>query len=237
MDINFLWPWKQTTIHPIVLRNREWFAEFNQDGPIESYEFTAFDTELTGLNPKVDQIVSIGAVKIRNLRIVAGDNFFCYVRPTRDLPKDSTIIHKITPDQIKDAPLLENVLPDFIDFCGPSLLVGHFVSLDMAFVNKAAKTALGGILNNPCVDSMRLAQAHQEFERRTRLGSYNPGPSFNLGYLSKYYDLPLFTEHDALEDAMQTAYLFIFLIKKLREAGYSTLKEFFSAGKIGPRMF
>ncbi|HMK35252.1 MAG TPA: 3'-5' exonuclease [Desulfomonilaceae bacterium] len=237
MEWKRFWPWTRAQKHSVLLENESCFSSFDQNRPIESYEFISFDTELTGLNPRQDQIVSIGAVRIRNLRIVAGENFFSYVHPTRELPKDSTLIHRITPEQIKNAPELDSVLPDFVRFCGESLLVGHYVSLDMAFLNKAARKILGGVLRNPCVDSMRLAQAHQEYRRRNHYKRFNPGLSFNLSVLAREYDLPLFVQHDALEDALQTAYLFIYLVKKLRRAGYITLKDFYLAGRIGPRMF
>jgi DNA polymerase III subunit epsilon len=237
MDFKRFWPWTRTKKHPVLFENESFFSAFDQNRPIESYEFVSVDTELTGLSPRQDQIVSIGAVRIRNLRIVAGENFFSYVHPTRALPKDSTLIHRITPEQLKNAPELDSVLPDFVRFCGQSLLVGHYVALDMAFMNKAAKKILGGSLRNPCVDSMRLAQAHQEHRRRSHYGRFNPAVSFNLSVLAREYNLPLFVQHDALEDALQTAYLFIFLVKKLRRAGYITLKDFYLAGRIGPRMF
>jgi len=237
MDFKRFWPWSRREKHPVLRENISLFSTFDQNQPIESYEFVSFDTELTGLNPRQDQIVSIGAVRIRNLRIVTGDNFFSYVHPKRELPEDTTLIHRITPEQIKNAPELDSVLPDFVSFCGRSLLVGHFVSLDMAFLNKASKKILGGTVHNPCVDSMRLAQAHQEHRRRNQRARFNPAISFNLSVLAREYDLPLFTQHDALEDALQTAYLFIFLVKKLRREGYVTLKDYYLAGRIGPRMF
>jgi DNA polymerase III subunit epsilon len=235
--VKIQWPWPRREKHPILTRNEEWFSRFDQDQPVESYDFVSFDTELTGLNPRHDEIVSIGAVRIRNLRIVAGDNFFSYTRPNRSLPKDSTLIHRITPEQLTDAPDLATVLPEFVEFCGDSLLIGHYVNLDMAFVNRAGRRLLGGTLKNPCVDSMRLAQAYQEHQRRTNFGRVHVGTSYNLAVLAREYDLPLFMQHDALEDALQTAYLFVFLVKRLKEAGYLTLKDIHAGGRIGPRMF
>ena len=124
-----LWPWlrfRQSAKHSVLKRNEEHFVGFNPGKPIESYEFVSFDTELTGLNPRRDEIVSIGAVRIKNLRIVAGDNFFSYIQPTRNVPKNSTLIHRITPEQIKNAPPPDMVLPEFVEFCNGALLMGHY---------------------------------------------------------------------------------------------------------------
>ncbi len=236
MILDRLWPWAKNEKHESLLANEALFTEFDQNRPIESYEFVSFDTELTGLNPKKDQIISIGAVRIKNLRIVAGDNFFAYTKPTAELPKNTTLIHGITPEQIELAPPLEIVLPQFINYCGNSLLVGHYVAIDVDFVNRAARKHLGGRLNNPCVDTMKLTQTYQEHQRRGYIG-VNPGMSFNLNSLARLYDLPLFAQHDALEDALQTAYLFLYLIKRLTAAGYVTLRDIYVGGLIGPKVY
>lgn len=227
MNLKLRWPWRKIERHPAVTRNLEFFANFDQARPIESYDIVSLDTELTGLSPRRDEIVSIGAVRIKNLKIVVGENFFCYVRPSGDLPKFSTLIHRITPEQISDAPTLKEVLPDFVEFCGDSLLLGHFLELDMAFLNRACRKLLGGMMRNPGIDSMRLAQVFQEQEWRSGHREPNPNVSYNLTALARKYELPLFEKHDALEDALQTAYLFLFLATKLQQAGHSTLKDFY----------
>jgi DNA polymerase III subunit epsilon len=211
---------------PTIGKNKGLFEKFSDAGPIEMYDFVSFDTELTGLNPRKDEIVSIGAVKIRNLKILLGDYFFSYVRPQRDLPKDSTLIHRITPEQIRSAPTPDAVMPEFVEYCGDALLVGHFVTLDMAFLNKAMRRHLNGTMHNPYIDSMRLAQVYQEQLRAQGRGKMRTETSLNLAALSTEYNLPTFERHDALEDAVQTAYLFLFLVKELKESGYKRLRDF-----------
>jgi DNA polymerase III subunit epsilon len=225
-----LWPEK----HPVLRKNRQYFAGFDRDKPVESYEFVSIDTELTGLNPTRDEIVYIGAVRIRKLRIVVGENFFSYVKPSRSIPKGSTLIHKITPEQIKTAPDLKDVLPDFVEFCGSSLLVGHFISLDLNFIHRACRKHLGGVMRNPFLDSMRLARAYNEQQGHAHYDGYNPGAPYNLTRLAEKYHLPLFAKHDALEDALQTAYLFLFLVNRLRQSGSRNLDDFVIAGRTFP---
>ena len=217
--------------HPSLKENMRFFCDLNWNKPLEDYDFVVFDTELTGLEPSNDEIVSIGAVRVRNLRIAVGRTFFCYARPNKPLPKDSTLIHRITPDQIIGAPPLEDILPDFVSFLHGAVIVGHFVSIDISFLNRATKSCMGGIIKNPFVDTMKMAQYYEDHRRRRYYEDAAPKLSFGLNDLSKKYGLPLFEKHDALEDAMQTAYLFLFLMKKFKSLGISTLRDLFSGQK------
>lgn len=210
------------------------FTSFDQSKPLVEYDFVVVDTELTGLDRKNDEIVSIGAVGIKNLQIDLSCVFHQYVKPKKLAPTEATLIHRITPDQLRIAPDIEEVLPEFIDFIGNSLLVGHHVGLDMSFLNRACQTHLGGTINNPGVDTMRLARGY----KRVLLGYYHDmsavaSNSYRLEDLGREFHLPAFEAHDALEDALQTAYLFLFLVKKFRKGGLETLRELYRAGRTG----
>ena len=218
-------------VHPMFAENKRYFKTLDQFQLVEDYEFVVFDTELTGLHERQDEIVSIGAVRIKQMRILAGETFYALVKPEKLLPKNSTLIHRITPQQLEAAPPLGEVLPSFIDYCGKALLVGHFVDLDTAFLNRACKRLFGSPLHNPCVDTLRLAQIHMERFGVPYRNKIDGSHSYNLTELSRQYGLPAFTPHDALQDALQTAYLFLFLIKKFQGEGYRTLREIFRAGQ------
>ena len=188
------------------------------------------------LNVRVTAIsrgISIGGVKIVNLQIDLSTAFHQFVRPTRLDPTEATLIHRITPEQLKDAPTIEEVLPSFVRFAGNNLLVGHYVGLDMSFVNKACQKMLAGTMYNPGIDTMRMAQGY----KRILLGHYHDhsaaSNSYMLQDLGKEFNLPHFEPHDALEDALQTAYLFLFLIKKFRKGGLETLRDVYQAGRSG----
>ncbi|MEW6348028.1 MAG: 3'-5' exonuclease [Thermodesulfobacteriota bacterium] len=237
IDLRRLWQWLLPEKHPALKENRRAFRKLDTGRPIEEYEFVSMDTELTGLDRKTDAIVSLGAVRIRGLRIQAGENFFSYVYPTAQMPKVSTLIHRITPEQIKNAPQLEEILPDFIEWCGSALFVGHFVALDVGFLNRACSRFLGGKLANPSLDSLTLAQHYCQIQRSYYDNVFVPNGSFNLGQLARQYGLPAFDEHDALEDAFQAACLFLFLVRKLQASGFSTLRDFLTASRRGARVF
>ncbi len=217
--------------HPVLLDNRALFRDFDQGRPLNEYTFVVCDTELTGLNRRRDEIISIGAVRIVDLQIVPGETFHRYIRPRNIDPNKATLIHRITPERLRTAPPMEEVLPDFVRFCGDALLVGHFVAIDMHFLNRAARRVLGGTLSNPSIDTMRLARAYKEARCRDYYGFCDQSMSYNLDDLSAEFHLPRFKPHDALEDALQTAYLFLFLLKKFRHGGIRTLKELYRSGR------
>jgi len=219
--------------HPTMKNNEESFLMFDEGRSLEECNFVVLDTELTGLNPRRHEIISIGAVRVRNMRIAVDENFHAYVHPIKPLLKESTLVHRITSEQLEVAPGLEEVLPEFIEFCGASVLIGHYLHIDLAFINRAAKKILGGRLQNPNIDCARLAQAHLKYLNRSGVKRISLDDAFQLPKLAGDYGLPLFLPHDALEDAMQTAYLFIFLASKLREHGLVTFRDFRQAAEQG----
>ncbi len=218
--------------NPMLTQYESMFTDFDQKRPLADYEFVVLDTELTGLSPRTDEVVSLGAVKIRNFQITA-DSFYTLVAPKAAIPKVSTLIHRITPDQVKDSPRLRQVLPKFLTFCGKALFVGHNVGLDMSFLNRSARDILGGKLQTPCLDTMRLAMVYEAelWETQAEYEKYNTSVSYQLGDLTDKYGLPSFNQHNALYDAMQTAYLFLYLVKKLHSGGIETLHDLYMAGR------
>ena len=200
-----------------IIRNRNFFKDFDQSRPLSDYTFVVFDTELTGLNRKNDEIISIGAVKIKNLQIDLGETFHHYIQPQKLDHTEATLVHRITPEQLKQAPSLDDVLPEFLSFVGNDLIVGHYIGLDMSFVHRETQRRYNGTLVNPCIDTIRMARGY----KRVMFGYYHEeGTSssrLNLHDLSSEFNLPFFEAHDALEDAIQTAYLFLFLVKKFRK--------------------
>lgn len=193
--------------------------------PIETSVFVVFDTELTGLNPRRNHIVSIGAVTVRNLRIVPHESFYSIIKPKGEEISTATFIHRITPEKLVDAPSIEEVLPKFIEFCGSSILVGHQLQIDLPFLRKACRKVLGTMIPNPFIDTIRLAQCCRK--RLNKIGTKHSLDqiSYDLGSLARRLGLPLFPQHDALGDALQTAYLLLRLISILKKEEFSSSLE------------
>ena len=211
-------------------RHEKRFEHVDQDKPLTDYEFCVVDTELTGLSPRSNEIVSVGAVRIRELSITA-ESYYTLVAPKGEVPKTSTMIHRITPGMLEGAPRLRQIFGDFLEFCGGALVVGHNIGLDMSFLNRASVHILGGKLRTPCIDTMRLAQIHQQELWENYYDQYDGQVSYQLYDLSRRYGLPSFNQHNALYDAMQTAYLFLYLVKKLNAGGIKTLRDLYLAGR------
>jgi DNA polymerase-3 subunit epsilon len=217
--------------HPLMAANHDAFMTVDHDRPLEDCRFVVLDTELTGLDVRRDEIVSIGAVRIEGMAIAAGESFYRLIQPKAGLPKASTLIHRITPEQVKDRPRLRAVLPALIEFVDGCLIVGHHVGLDMGFLNRACRTVYGAPLANPCLDTMRMAQIYRAQQWESSYDRYQGNVSFALPDLAAEFGLPRFPQHNALADALQTAYLFLYLARKLSGGGVRTLRELFEAGR------
>lgn len=220
---------KQPT-HPTIVANNLISVASDRNLPVRDCEFVVFDTELTGLNQRKDEIIAIGAVRIKNVRICCEDTFYALIKPRGKLHTHSTLIHRITPGELLEAKPIADVLPHFIDFCGGAFLVGHHVSMDLSFVNRACENYLGGVIRSSNLDTMRLAMAYKAsmngpyFDHREKQNSYS------LSSLSEEFHLPKFAEHNALQDALQTAYLFIYLIHKMGPGDTGTVNDYIKIG-------
>jgi DNA polymerase III subunit epsilon len=212
--------------HPAIIANNMISVAADKDLPVRDCEFVVFDTELTGLNLRKDEIIAIGAVRVKNVRICFEDTFYALIKPRGKLHTASTLIHRITPGELLGAEPIVEVLPRFIDFCGGAFLVGHHVSLDLGFVNRACQNYLGGVISSSSLDTMQLAMAYKASlngpysDHREKQGAYR------LSSLSEEFHLPKFPEHNAFQDALQTAYLFIYLIRKMQYGDTGTVNDY-----------
>ena len=199
---------------------------------LDALQFVAVDTELTGFDPRRDAVVSVAAVRLRGLSIMAGETYATLVRPDRDVPRDSSLIHRLTATALDSAPPVAEALAGLLEFIGPAVIIGHHVDLDMAFFNAASRRYFGGELAAPCIDTLRLAMAYEE-KRLTLEGGGELGQAdFTLPALCRRYGLPSFAAHDARHDALAAAYLFLYLAKKLARGRPMPLSGLWRAGRL-----
>lgn len=213
-------------IHPAIVANNMIAVAADKDLPVRDCEFVVFDTELTGLNQRKDEIIAIGAIRIRNVRICFEDTFYALIKPKGKLHTASTLIHRITPGELQRAAPIEEVLPRFIDFCGGAFLVGHHVTLDLDFINRACQKYLGGLIQSSSLDTMKLARAYKASLNGPYFSHHEKHGTYRLASLSEEFHLPKFEEHKAFQDALQTAYLFIYLIRKMRYGDSGTVNDY-----------
>lgn len=164
--------------------------------------YISIDLETTGLNPKQDKIIEIGAVKVIDGQIV--DTFSTFVNPGCKLEERIIELTGITDEQLADAPYIENVFPILVEFLGELPFVGHKILFDYSFLKKTAVNAKVSF-EKQGIDTLKIARKYlTELEHR------------NLEYLCDYYEIPHHA-HRALADAEATSMLY----RKLTELFYN----------------
>lgn len=155
--------------------------------------YVCIDLETTGLNPKTDRIIEIGAVKVAEGRVV--DTFSTYVNPGRKLEERIVELTGIVQEQVDDAPEITQVLPELIAFLEDYPLLGHRILFDYSFLKKAAVNQKLSF-EKQGIDTLRIARCFlPELEKRS------------LEFLCKHYEIPHHA-HRALADAEATSILY-----------------------------
>lgn len=149
--------------------------------------YVGFDLETTGLNPKYDKIIEIGAVRVKNGELV--DTFSTFVNPARSLPTRIVELTGIRDENVADAPYIDEILDSFLQFVGEDVLLGHNILFDYSFIKKAAVNQKKAF-EKQGIDTLRIAKRF--------LGDLE---SRQLGYLCDYYQIEL-DAHRALNDAV-----------------------------------
>lgn len=163
--------------------------------------YVCLDLETTGLDPKRDKIIEIGAVRVR--AGVITDRLETLVDPGRALDEKIVELTGIHDKELRDAPDITKVLPNLLDFIGDDILLGHSVLFDYSFVKKAAVNQKLAF-EKKGIDTLKIARKFlADLESRS------------LGSLCRHFGIP-HSAHRALADAEATAALY----KKLAELFY-----------------
>lgn len=187
-------------------------AVFSPRGQNLDDTYVVFDIETTGLSKEKEMITEIGAVKVADGKII--DRFSTFVNPQRPISAEITKLTGITDDMVKDAPTIENVLPEFLKFCEDTVLVAHNASFDTGFIRIAAERAGLGELHHTIVDTLELARA--------LLPELN---KHKLDIVCEHLGVTLNGHHRAVNDAEATAEVFIKFLDMLAEKKIFTLNE------------
>ncbi|MCG7499637.1 3'-5' exonuclease [Vibrio sp. Of7-15] len=179
------------------------------DTPLEEIEFLAMDFETTGLDPKKDDIITIGVVPFTLNRIFINRAQHWTVRPRQQLAEDSVVIHGITHSDILDAPDLSDVFEHILKAMSGHITVVHYKRIEREFFDRALKTRIQEGIEFPVIDTMHLESKIQQKEAG---GLWNKlkgkkSESVRLGKTRTRYGLPAYTPHHALTDAIATAEL------------------------------
>ncbi len=174
-------------------------------------DFVVFDIETTGFSPVSNRIIEIGAVKVSGGEIV--DRFSTFVNPQVPIPFEIQKLTGIQDDMVMDAPVIEEILPRFLEFSEGCVMVAHNANFDMSFIMENCRRQ-GFDDRFTFVDTMQIS--------RTLLVDQ---AKHTLDAVCKTLGISLENHHRAVDDAEATAHIFVKFIKMLAEEKVFTLKE------------
>ncbi|WP_146841385.1 DEDD exonuclease domain-containing protein [Cellulomonas composti] len=182
--------------------------------PLADVTFVVVDLETTGSAPAECGITEIGAVKVRGGQVLG--EFQTLVDPGGPVPPFIQVLTGITTSMLVGAPVIEDVLPRFLEFSHGAVLVAHNAPFDIGFLRAAA--ARGGYAwpGNRVLDTVRLAR---------RVVTRDEAPNHKLGTLAALFGASVTPNHRALEDARATVDVLHALLGRLGPLGVTHLED------------
>ncbi|EGR3263895.1 3'-5' exonuclease [Vibrio parahaemolyticus] len=170
-------------------------------------EFVSLDCETTSLDPSRAELVTIAATKIIDNRILTSQPFEVRLRAPQSLDSGSVKIHKIRHQDLADGISEKEALLKLLAFIGNRPLVGYHIRYDKKILDLASQRQLGFPLPNPLIEVSQIY--HDKLERHL------PNAYFDLSLdaICKHLELPMQDKHDALQDAISAALVFVRLTK------------------------
>jgi DNA polymerase III subunit epsilon len=209
--------WIKRWLHQATISDQSFRFMFRKGPPDE---VVAIDCETTGLKVRTDDIITIAAIKIRGSRILTSEHFEAIVRPDySDMRADAIKVHRLRQSDVEQAPIIWKTIPSFLRFIGGRPLVGYYVDFDIAMLDKYILPLVGIELPNKRIEVSRLY-----YERK--YGDAPPNSSVDLSFaaIMQDLDIPPLAQHDAFNDALMTAMMFVKL-RDLAERGVRIARQ------------
>lgn len=179
-------------------------------------DFVVFDIETTGFSPVTNKIIEIGAVKVSGGKIV--DRFSTFVNPEVPIPFEIEKLTSIQDSMVMDAPVIEEVLPRFLEFCEGCVMVAHNANFDMSFIMENCRRQ-GFSDQFTFVDTVGISRALLVDQAKHTLDA-----------ICKTLGISLENHHRAVDDAEATAHIFVKFIQMLAEEKIYTLRDLNAMG-------
>lgn len=181
----------------------------NQD--LAEADYVVFDFETTGAKTPPCRVTEIGAFRVKHGKIT--DEYNTLVNPETPIPMFISQLTGITDSMVRNAPRFRDIMTDFLDFIGDSILVAHNAHFDIRFLNhEIGKVHADYRVANPYLCTVKLS-------RRLIRNIQN----HRLNTLADYYSISLENHHRAGDDAKATAYIFVNLLEELQNRGVEDL--------------
>ncbi len=174
------------------------------DSDYRQSPLVVLDLETSGLDSRHDEILSIGLIQINSGQIELGSAWHQLVKPTSRLESDNVVIHQLTDDELHSAPSLEEVLPKLLKRLSGRVMVAHHSVVELGFLQQACRRVYGEDFYIPVIDTLVLAQ-----QKMHKQHSVYAASGLRLANLCQQYGLPRIKAHNALNDALATAELFL----------------------------
>lgn len=183
-----------------------------RDTPLSDLTYVVFDTETTGLDPRRDAVVQLGAVRVVNERLIESETFDTLVDPGYPIPPSSTRIHGIDDSMVKDAPNMQSVCRRFERFCRDAVLVAHNAVFDLTLLQRCGV----GRFDHPVLDTVLLSAE-----------LFGTEADHTLDAIAERLGVPLdeTVRHTAMGDAMATALALRRMLPMLRARGIVTFGD------------
>jgi DNA polymerase-3 subunit epsilon len=189
-----------------------------EDAPVEDVRFVVLDTETTGLDPRRDRLITIGAVAVREGEIYLDDAFEVMLRVAYN--NSSVTIHGITRDEAVEGMEEPEALELLLEFLRDGVIVGHHIGHDIEALNCACERHFGLTLRNRSLDTMDLTLLLNDD------GAFKDRPmpeGFSLDALCEMFGIAAHDRHTAGGDAFLTARVFLCLLRAASDSGRNTL--------------
>jgi DNA polymerase-3 subunit alpha (Gram-positive type) len=182
-----------------------------EDKNIEEAEYVVFDLETTGLEPALNEIIEIGAVKLKDMKIVS--KFHRLVKPKKPVSQFTTNLTGITNEMLEKENPIEVVLPEFLSFIENTILVAHNAEFDYRFLREWVSKVYNEHFEQTYIDTLALSKSLLNLK------------GYSLDKVVDELNLGNFEHHRAHEDANVTALVFIKLIEMAKSKNIKMLSE------------
>ncbi|MBM3756333.1 MAG: 3'-5' exonuclease [Acidobacteria bacterium] len=185
---------------------------------LDATRFVVLDCETTGLDPRRDRIITIGAVTAQHDEILLDDAF--EVMLELDYNRASVTVHGITRDETIGAMQEPAALAAFVEYLGDAVIVGHHIGHDIQCLNAALERHGMALIENRSLDTMDLTL---HCNNEGAFANMRMAEGFSLDGLCEMFGVAPHDRHTAGGDAFITAQIFLRLLRAARRTGRVTL--------------
>ena len=193
---------------------------WTEETPADEVRFIVLDTETTGLDPRRDKIITIGALAVCHGEILLDDGYEAMLKLAYN--NASVTVHGITRDEAAGGMEENEAIAEFLDYLRDGVIVGHHIGHDIQALNCACERHFGGQLRNRWLDTMDLTLHLND------AGAFAGRPmarGFTLDGLCEMFGVAMHDRHTAGGDAFLTAQVFLRLLRAAKAVGRATLGE------------